>query len=99
MYLDITDLHKYLWYAIFSPKHLVHDKYEFLPPSTLPSPCAPAMPRHRADDVQLVVLKGQVAWVHVHDVVGVVDPEYRVGAVPVKAVHSNGADMDSKQGD
>ena len=31
--------------------------------------------------------------------VGVVDPEYRVGAVPVKAVHSNGADMDSKQGD
>ena len=39
------------------------------------------------------------ALVDVHDVVGVVDPEYRVGAVPVKAVHSNGADMDSKQGD
>ena len=35
------------------------------------------------DDVQLVVLPGQVARVDVHDMPGVVDPEDRVGAVPV----------------
>ena len=57
------------------------------------------MPRHWADDVQLVVLEGQVARVHVHDVVGVVDPEDRVRAVPVEAVHGDRADLDDEQGD
>ena len=56
------------------------------------------MPSHRADDVQLVVLEGQVARVDVHDVVRVVDPEDRVGAVPVEAVHSDRADLDNEQG-
>ena len=57
------------------------------------------MPRHWADDVQLVVLEGQVARVHVHDVVRVVDPEDRVGRVPVEAVHGDRADVDDEQGD
>ena len=57
------------------------------------------MPRHWADDVQLVVLEGQVARVHVHDVVRVVDPEDRVRAVPVEAVHGDRADLDDEQGD
>ena len=41
---------------------------------------------HRADDVDLVVLPGQVAGVDVHNVVGVVQPEHGVVLVPVDVV-------------
>jgi len=75
--------------------HVVDD----VPLSLLPPSRTPAMPCHWADDVQLVVLEGQVARVHVHDVVRVVDPEDRVGAVPVEAVHGDRADLDDEQGD
>ena len=39
-----------------------------------------------ADQVQLVVLPGQVALIHVNDVICVVNPEHRVRAVPVDKV-------------
>ena len=57
------------------------------------------MPSHRTDDVELIVLEGQIAGVDVHDVIRVVDTEDRVRAVPVQAVHGRRTDLDDEQGD
>ena len=74
-------------------------KIESLPLSLLPPPGAPALPSHGTDDVELVVLEGQIAGVDVDDVVRVVDTEDRVRAVPVQAVHGRRTDLDDEQGD
>lgn len=39
------------------------------------------------DDIDLIILKGDIAFVDIYDVVCVVYPEYRVGSIPVYVMH------------